>query len=69
MTRRWCKEARGFDADEKKYGLTCGYWSNVAKNVDRHILRHHLGGSPMEEVYDLCDEQYDEDKYLRGVNS
>lgn len=54
-TSRFCTEAKGFDDAGVRYGLTCGYWTNVPKNLDNHVIKHHFDD---HDLYDLTDEQY-----------
>jgi hypothetical protein len=59
-----CPKADGFDPTlvGERHGLTCGYWTNRGDDLDRHAIESH---GLDEDVYDLMDEQYEEDQRLR----
>ena len=61
-----CSKAEGFDPTKigDRYGLTCGYWTNDPDDLDRHVMSHTGDDFP---VFDLTDEQYEEDQRLRSL--
>lgn len=57
-----CARSPDFDATRvgDRFGLTCGYWTNRPNDIDRHLIKFHLRG---DDVYDLFDEQYEDDNW------
>ena len=45
----------------KRYGLSCGFWSNRPGRIDRHVWAH-LQVNPITEVFDVFDEDYQGEK-------
>lgn len=45
----------------KRYGLSCGYWTNVESKINKHILECHFGTDD-PEIYVLDAEQYQGEK-------
>jgi hypothetical protein len=62
-----CPKATGFDSTKvgDRYGLTCGYWTNDPDDLDTHALSHREDDC----VFDLTDEQYEEDQRLRRTDA
>lgn len=42
----------------KRYGLTCGYWSNSATKLDRHVVAHVADLGHADDLYDVASNQY-----------
>jgi hypothetical protein len=41
----------------KRYGLTCGFWTDDNSKITKHLLQFHFGTDD-PDIYDLAADQW-----------